>query len=332
MTSVPPQKSDLRQPKEIYQDRPHGYKMEIGNFKTHTSQIDDASGDKAHMKKAHKRSSAALLLIDLQNDFIEGSLAIRSCPSGHEALDVIPVVNKLRAHEYWRKVVWTLDSHPEDHCSFITNASKHPFHEKSPIKPEQAKMFDTVILQGPEKLPEMEQKLWPVHCVEGTWGWKLHKDLKVENEDSFVKKGTNSKVDSYSAFYDNAKLNKTNLHDILRAEGVRDIYLCGLAWDYCVAFTALEGRELGYNVYVVSDGCKGVDNDGIKAMSERMRQAGVKIISSQDLEKSLDEKDHNSDNNNHLEAAHRRRTASSSASSPALAVEESRERGTLSTN
>jgi nicotinamidase-related amidase len=136
-------------------------------------------------KKAHKRSSAALLLIDLQNDFIEGSLAIRSCPSGHEALDVIPVVryrsvgrplitswkflvarlvvyslvgvgslccvyrqvNKLRAHEYWRKVVWTLDSHPEDHCSFITNVGKHPFHEKSPIKPEQAKMFDTVILQ-----------------------------------------------------------------------------------------------------------------------------------------------------------------------------------------
>jgi nicotinamidase-related amidase len=184
-------------------------------------------------------------------------------------------------------------------------------------------------LQGPEKLPEMAQKMWPVHCVDGTWGWKLHKDLKLADEDSFVKKGTDSKIDSYSAFYDNAKLSKTNLHDILRGAGVKDIYLCGLAWDYCVAFTALEGRELGYNVWVVSDGCKGVDNEGIKMMNERMRQAGVKFISSQELEKNLEEKEHNNDNNhcyNGAEASSWRRAASSPA------VDEGRERGTLSSN
>jgi len=244
-------------------------------------------GNKAETKRTsclqRRNSAAALLLIDLQNDFIEGSLAIKS------AHDVIPVVNRLRTHEYWQLVLWTLDSHPADHCSFISNVDKHPFHEKSPIKAEQAKVFDTVILKGPEKLPEMEQTLWPVHCVEGTWGWKLHKGLKLESADEFVKKGTNTHIDSYSAFYDNAKLHKTNLHNILQREGIKDIYLCGLAWDYCVAFTALEGRELGYNVHVITDGCKGVSTEGVTATTLRMKQAGVKFISSQDFEKALEE-------------------------------------------
>jgi len=135
----------------------------------------------------------------------------------------------------------------------------------------------------------MEQVLWPVHCVDGTWGWKLHKDLYVGNDCAFVKKGTNANVDSYSAFFDNAKLSKTELDHILRREGITDIYLCGLAWDYCVGFTALEGRELGYNVFVISDGCKGVNTEGIEAMSQQMKQAGIVFINSDVLEKRLEE-------------------------------------------
>jgi nicotinamidase-related amidase len=178
----------------------------------------------------------------------------------------------------------------------------------------------------------MEQTLWPVHCVEEAWGWKLHRELKVENEDSFVKKGTNAEVDSYSAFYDNAKLNKTELHDILCADGVKDIYLCGLALDYCVAFTALHGRDLGYNVHVVSDGCKGVDPKGVKNMTDRLRHAGVKFISSHELEKHLDDKEHSVDHNNLSGEAHRR-VRPPSSSSPAPAVDDqTRERGTLSSN
>lgn len=181
--------------------------------------------------------------------------------------------------------------------------------------------------QGPEKLPEMEQTLWPVHCVEGTWGWKLNKNLKLTEEDEFVKKGTNAQVDSYSAFYDNAKLHKTNLHDILRREGIKDIYLCGLAWDYCVSFTALHARELGYNVYVVSEGCKGVSEEGVKTMNQRMKQAGIKIISSQELEKILDEKEHP---HHHHFYNHENGEAKKAPFSSAL--EDNRERGTSSSN
>ncbi len=90
----------------------------------------------------------------------------------------------------------------------------------------------------------MGQQLWPKHCVDGSWGAKLHKDLVVQKDDIFIKKGTNSNVDSYSAFFDNAKACKTDLDSTLKRHGITDLYMCGIATDYCVAFTALHGKSI----------------------------------------------------------------------------------------
>jgi len=195
----------------------------------------------------------ALLLIDIQNDFLPGgALAV---PDGDA---VIPVANRLISE--FDFVVATQDWHPYSHGSF---ASRHHGQEPGEI----------ITLNG------LDQVLWPDHCIEDTTGAELADELEVEQIEQIIYKGTDPGIDSYSGFFDNGHRKATGLHDLLQAHEINDLTIVGLATDYCVKFTALDARQLGYNVTVITDGVRGVDlnpGDSERALEE-MRAAGVTI-------------------------------------------------------
>ena len=195
----------------------------------------------------------ALLLIDIQNDFLPGgALAVRD---GHE---VVPVANRLMAD--YPVVVATQDWHPADHRSF---ASQHPGQQ----------VGQRTELQG---LPQI---LWPDHCVQGTPGAEFPPRLDRRGIHHVVRKGTDPAIDSYSGFFDNARRKATGLEDYLRSRGVDEVHILGLATDYCVKATALDARSLGFATRLITAGCRGVElaaGDCQRAIEE-MRAAGVEI-------------------------------------------------------
>lgn len=199
-----------------------------------------------------------LLVIDVQNCFMPGgSLAV---PRGDE---VVPVINVLAPA--FRIVVLTQDWHTPGHASF---ASSHP--GKQP--------FDVV------RMPYGNQVLWPDHCVQGTPGAELHRDLAVPNAQLVLRKGYNPKVDSYSAFLEADRRTKTGLEAWLRAKGVKRVFCCGLATDFCVAWTALDARRLGFEAVVIEDACRAIDLDGSLAKAwAAMARAGVERARSSDV-------------------------------------------------
>ena len=198
----------------------------------------------------------ALILVDLQNDFLPGgALAV---PEGDE---VIPVANLLQLR--FDRVVATQDWHPAGHGSF---AASHP-----------GKMPGDLIELGGQP-----QVLWPAHCVQGTAGAELAPGLERAKIEKVFFKGVDREVDSYSAFFDNASKRSTGLGEYLRETGVGEVHVMGLATDYCVQFSAFDAAKLGFETYVVENGCRGVeleDGDCARAF-EAMRDAGVKIVSS----------------------------------------------------
>ena len=200
----------------------------------------------------------ALLLVDLQNDFTpEGALPV---PEGDQ---IVPLINQLQTQ--FEVIVATQDWHPADHESFAVH------HHKKP--------GEVIMLHG------IEQVLWPVHCVQQSEGAALISGLHTEKIDWVCQKGMNKTVDSYSGFFDNDHKNATGLDDYLKKRGVREVYVVGLAADYCVKFTALDAQQLGYHTCLIADGTKGVDlqeGDVDQAMGE-MAAAGVSMLQSSDL-------------------------------------------------
>lgn len=195
----------------------------------------------------------ALLLVDLQNDFMPGgALAV---PNGDE---VVAVANRLAPR--YELVVATQDWHPPNHGSF---ASNHP----------GKKPYDVVDLHG------VQQTLWPDHCVQGTPGASFHSGLDIGPIDQVVRKGTDPAIDSYSTFFDNARRKETRLHDFLREQGVDNLDVMGLATDYCVLFSVLDARELSYEVRVLREGCRGIGlNKGdIDFAFRKMSEAGARL-------------------------------------------------------
>ena len=201
----------------------------------------------------------ALILVDIQNDFVPGgALAVR------EGDQVVAIANRLMPR--FDVVVATQDWHPPDHGSFAAN---HPGRQMN-------KMIE---LNG------LPQVLWPVHCVQGTAGAEFVPGLDVSKVAKVFRKGTDREIDSYSGFYDNGHRRSTGLGEWLSERGVRDVYVMGLATDYCVKFTALDARKLGLDVTLVEDGCRGVElkpGDVARAVEE-IRAAGVKIVRSGDV-------------------------------------------------
>ena len=204
-------------------------------------------------------STRALIIVDVQNDFCEGgSLAV---PDGDA---VIPVLNQLRAQGSWDVVVLTQDWHPADHASFASNNAG-------------AELFSTV------KLPVVgDQVMWPDHCVQHTSGAEFRPDLTRTPEDVVVRKGTLTGIDSYSGFGDalGHTHERTELEEVLKAAGVSDVFVAGLALDFCVAFTAKDAAGAGFNTYLVKDASRGISEEGVSKELQALEKAGVKVLDS----------------------------------------------------
>ena len=193
----------------------------------------------------------ALIVIDVQNDFCPGgALAV---PDGDQ---VVAPINAMMAD--FETVILTQDWHPAGHSSF---ASAHP--GRGP--------FDTT------EMPYGQQVLWPDHCVQGSAGSAFHPDLRTDG-DLIIRKGFRPQVDSYSAFFENDQTTPTGLEGYLRTRGISELTLVGLALDFCVAFSAMDARRLGFSVNLPQNACRAIDLDGSLATQiENMRQKGVII-------------------------------------------------------
>ncbi|CAH0388455.1 unnamed protein product [Bemisia tabaci] len=221
----------------------------------------------------------AFLIVDVQNDFISGTLDISHCAAQQNGSEVIDPINKLLDTVPFDAVFYSLDWHPSDHVSFIDNLPQRKVHPSSGISAADAKVYDTVVFEGP---PLMKQRLWPRHCVQDSWGAELHKDLKVVDNAVKIYKGTNPEVDSYSVFWDNKKMTETTLQSQLKKVKATDLYVCGLAYDVCVGASAFDAQSIGYRTVLIDDCCRGVDVNDIEATRKSViDNHGVIVNSSQ---------------------------------------------------
>jgi nicotinamidase/pyrazinamidase len=203
----------------------------------------------------------ALIIVDIQNDFVPGgALAV---PAGDE---IIPIVNELQ--KSFGLVVATQDWHPEKHKSF---ASSHP----------GKKVFEKIQLHG------LDQVLWPDHCIQGTNGAELHKGLNTNRVEAIFRKGMDSDIDSYSGFYDNGYKKSTGLAGYLRERKVTKVYICGLASDYCVFFTARDAIKENFETYLVEDATRPIDPNGFDMAKDEILSRGGQIINTEILHRHL---------------------------------------------
>lgn len=200
----------------------------------------------------------ALLVVDLQNDFMPGgALGVKG------ADEIIPLINQLMPQ--FPLVVASMDWHPRDHCSF---ASSHP----------GKKTGDVISIDG------STQVLWPVHCVQNSHGAQLTSGLKKDLIVKIFHKGTEPNIDSYSAFYDNARRKSTGLSQFLKQKKVSEIFIAGLTTDYCVVYSALDALDEGFAVTVIQDACRGIDlhpHDVRNALAAIAARGGKVIMSPQ---------------------------------------------------
>lgn len=195
-------------------------------------------------------ASDLLLVVDVQNDFCNGgALAV---PNGD---DVVPVVNRLL--RIFPHAVFTQDWHPAGHLSF---ASSH----------ENRKPFESI------EAPYGEQALWPDHCVQGTEGAEFHPDLETKRCELILRKGHNKEVDSYSAFFENDHTTSTGLAGCLLERRIKRLFFAGLATDFCVLYSALDAKSLGFESFIIEDACRGVNMGGsLNKAWEAAEKAGV---------------------------------------------------------
>jgi nicotinamidase/pyrazinamidase len=201
----------------------------------------------------------ALILVDIQNDFVPGgALAVP------EVDRIVPICNRLM--DRFELIVATQDWHPRDHGSFAAN---HPGR----------KVGDVIDRNG------LRQILWPVHCVQNTPGAAFVPGLQMQRVKRIFQKGTDAAIDSYSGFFDNGHRKATGLEKYLKDQRVTDVYVAGLATDYCVKFTALDAVKLGFRTHLIVDACRGVNlkPGDVDQAIEEMRNAGVEVINSQKL-------------------------------------------------
>lgn len=199
----------------------------------------------------------ALLLIDIQNDFLPGgSLAV---PEGDR---IIKSVNRLQSQ--FELVVATQDWHPQQHKSFASN------HRGKAV-------FEQIELKG------LPQVLWPDHCVQATSGAELSSSVDWRRTEAIFRKGTDPEIDSYSGFYDNGHQKATGLASYLKGRGVTTVYLAGLAGDYCVYFTAKDALTEGFETYVIKDATRPIDQEGFERAMQDVADSGGFVLNHHDL-------------------------------------------------
>lgn len=203
----------------------------------------------------------ALIIVDIQNDFTKGgSLEV---PDGEA---VVQIINDLQ--KYFELIVATQDWHPPDHKSF---ASNH----------EGRKPFESVSLNG------LDQVLWPDHCVQGSAGAAFHQGLDMKKVSAIIRKGMDPEIDSYSGFYDNGHLKNTGLSGFLRDRGVEKVFVCGLAGDYCVYFTAKDAIGEGFETYIIKDAARPIHQTEFARSLEDLLRLGVKVVLSSEIKNEL---------------------------------------------
>lgn len=203
----------------------------------------------------------ALILVDIQNDFIPGgTLAV---PYGDE---IVGLANSLQAN--FDLIVATQDWHPAGHKSF---ASSHP----------GKKIFEPIDLHG------LEQVLWPDHCIQGTHGAEFHRDLLMNKVEAIFRKGMDKEIDSYSGFFDNGHRKTTGLAGYLRDRKVQKVFVCGLAADYCVAFTAIDSLKENFKTYIIEDATRPIDESGFAKIKNELLAMGGQVIGSDSLYRHL---------------------------------------------
>lgn len=199
----------------------------------------------------------ALIIVDIQNDFTKGgSLEVQG---GDE---IITLINELQHH--FDLLIATQDWHPQHHKSF---ASNHP--RRNPFEKIQ--------------LNDLEQVLWPDHCVQCSTGAMFHKDLNLNNVEAIFRKGMDPNIDSYSGFYDNGHLKSTGLAGYLRERNVTEVYVCGLAGDYCVYFTAIDAIREGFKTFYIEDATRSINEDGFEKAKVTIETSGGRIVESSDI-------------------------------------------------
>ncbi|KAN0021937.1 hypothetical protein ACTFIU_004083 [Dictyostelium citrinum] len=202
---------------------------------------------------------SCLLIIDVQNDFMkDGSLEVQN------ANDILKPINDIRNNCSFDLVALSKDWHPENHISFASTHNKKP--------------FDSITTKS-----NYIQILFPDHCIQNTKGSEINKDLIVKDKDIIINKGMDKEVDSYSAFYDNDKKTKTALEDILKKHSIVNVYICGLATDFCVLASCLDSVNSGFKTYFIEDCSKGVSNNGVDQSLQKMKDNGIIFINSLDL-------------------------------------------------
>ena len=190
--------------------------------------------------------NTALLIVDVQNDFIPGgSLAVE------DGDKIIPVINELTPK--YELVVATQDWHPANHKSF---ASQHTGH----------KVFDNIDLNG------LSQVLWPDHCVQNTFGAEFHKDLNTNNIEAIFRKGMNPEIDSYSGFYDNGYLKSTGLAGYFKEKKIKEIHFCGLAADFCVYFSIMDAMKEGFKSVLIESATRPIDSQSFEQQKESLQK------------------------------------------------------------
>lgn len=261
------------------------------------------------LEKTYQRN-CALVIVDVQNDFIDGSLALINGSANEDGADVVPVINKMLETCSFDAIAYTQDWHPTDHIGFHDNlhlrkyilkgdtsttkqGTKSFIHDHSTTTNQNstssisskfklkkmisnAKVFDTVLFDE----GKMEQKLWPIHCVQNSWGAELHPKLKLVPNAIRIYKGTLSNVDAYSAFWDNMRLNETGLRQELSSRKIDDIFFCGLALDYCVAASAMDAARAGFTTFVIEDACRGIDSNEMEKRKADMIENGIILVRS----------------------------------------------------
>ena len=196
----------------------------------------------------------ALIIVDIQNDFVTGGKL--EVPHGEQ---IIPLVNQLSGQ--FDLVVATQDWHPQNHKSFASNHS-----DKKP--------FEKISLGG------LEQVLWPDHCVQGSRGAEFHPQLGMHRVEGIFRKGMDPGVDSYSGFFDNGHKKATGLAGYLRERGVRSVFVCGLAGDYCVFFTAKDAQGEGFETAVIEDATRAINDDDFERAKQEIRRNGGQVLNS----------------------------------------------------
>lgn len=199
----------------------------------------------------------ALIIVDIQNDFLPGgSLAVSG---GNE---IIPIINSLQNR--FDLVIATQDWHPENHKSF---ASAHL----------GKKEYDVIKLNG------LSQVLWPDHCIQGTEGAAFSAELNDKKIEAIFRKGMDPEIDSYSGFYDNGRRKNTGMAGYLRDRGIKTIYICGIAADFCVYYTAIDGLDLGFEVFIIEDASRAINKEGYEIAMEDFKKKKGFLINHLDL-------------------------------------------------